>query len=72
VGWGWYAPSPYFYYPAPVMVAPSSPPTYIESVPAQQTPASNDWFYCDNPDGYYPHIKECPGGWRTVPAQPTQ
>ena len=28
------------------------------------------WYYCNNPEGYYPDVQQCPGGWRTVPASP--
>jgi hypothetical protein len=33
-------------------------------------PAQGTWFHCDRPEGYYPYIRNCPGGWRKVPAQP--
>ncbi len=35
-------------------------------VPQQQA----FWYRCARPDGYYPYIKACPGGWHKVPAQP--
>jgi len=28
------------------------------------------WYRCDDPGGYYPHVRECPGGWTAVPATP--
>ena len=28
------------------------------------------WYRCNEPDGYYPYITHCPGGWLQVPAQP--
>ncbi|MCK9608465.1 MAG: hypothetical protein M0R33_18655 [Methylomonas sp.] len=32
----------------------------------QQNPA-NYWHYCPNPEGYYPYVKECPGGcWQIL------
>jgi hypothetical protein len=67
----WYYPPSYYPYP-PVVVAPAAPPVYIEQsqpeAPAQTQP--NDWYYCNNPDGYYPYVKQCPGGWQRIPAQP--
>jgi len=30
----------------------------------QQEPAY--WHFCQDPEGYYPHVKDCPGGWMTV------
>jgi hypothetical protein len=69
----YYPPYPYSY--PPVVVAPSPPPVYIEqSQPAPQmepeSQPTNDWFYCRKPDGYYPYVKQCPGGWQRVPPQP--
>jgi hypothetical protein len=59
---------PRYYYPAPVVVAPASPPVYIEQ--GEAAPSSNSWYYCQNPQGYYPYVKECPGGWQQVSPQP--
>ncbi|HSB71522.1 MAG TPA: hypothetical protein VLT62_19515 [Candidatus Methylomirabilis sp.] len=64
--WGppavWYPP----YYPAPpVVYQPPSPAIQAEP------PAQVYWYYCENPQGYYPYVKECPGGWRQVAPQPT-
>jgi hypothetical protein len=76
----WYPPyyyyPPYYppYYPAVVNV----PPTYYveQGSPAPQAPAAATtlapgyWYYCNGPDGYYPYVKECPGGWQRVSPQP--
>ena len=75
--WGprYYYPPPYYYpyqYP-PVVVVPQSPPVYIErgDAPAAPEPeSSNWWYYCSNPSGYYPYVKQCPGGWQRVAPQP--
>lgn len=61
----WYYPPPY-YAPPPVVVAPASPPVYIQQAPAQ----AGNWYHCRNPEGYYPYVRQCPGGWEAVPAQP--
>lgn len=75
VGWAWHYPSPAYYYPypyyyPPVVVAPSAPPVYIqqqqEPEAAQPQAQPDYWYYCNNPDGYYPYIKQCPGGWQKV------
>jgi hypothetical protein len=63
-----YYPVPYYYYP-PAAVAPASPPAYIEQDNAQAA-ESNYWYYCTNPEGYYPYVKQCPGGWQKVVPQP--
>jgi len=68
-------PYPYPYYP-PVMVAPQSPPVYIEResepqpIPQASAPQENYWYHCNKPEGYYPYIKECPGGWQKVVPEP--
>jgi len=82
-GFGWpyyypYYPSfpyyryyPYYPYP-PAITVPSSPPVYIQrntEQPAPQ-PQSSYWYYCRHPNGYYPYVKECPGGWQQVAPQP--
>ena len=70
----YYPPYPYYY--PPVVAAPAEPTTYIEQgeVQAQAQPAqpSNYWYYCDKPQGYYPYVKQCPGGWQKVSPQPPE
>jgi hypothetical protein len=70
----WRYPDPYYYPPyaypyPPVVVTPAQPPVYIEQQQAQPQ-APSDWFYCRNPEGYYPYVKQCPGGWQRVAPQP--
>ncbi|MFZ6872925.1 hypothetical protein ACO0LF_12750 [Undibacterium sp. Di27W] len=40
-----------------------------QNYPRQQSTTGRDWLYCHQPDGFYPAIKACPGGWQRVPAQ---
>ena len=88
VWWGgpWYPPYYPYYPPAyfPPAPAVSSPPVYIENgagaaqppAAAAEPPASegaNYWYYCRDPEGYYPYVKECNGGnWERVPAEPAK
>lgn len=73
-GYSWHVPPPIYYhsrpyyYPPTVIVRPAEPQVYIErAVPQPQA----YWHYCSNPQGYYPYVKECPGGWQqVVPAPP--
>ena len=60
---GYYYPYYPYYPPAPVIVEPGER-GYIErgSEPARQ----NYWYYCEDPKGYYPYVKACPGGWMKV------
>ena len=65
-----YYPSPFYYPYPPVVVAPAAPPVYIEQTPGASTAQQdNYWYYCDKPEGYYPYVPECAGGWRRVEPQ---
>jgi len=57
---------PHYAEPPPVVVR-EQPPAYI---PPQQpaAPVQNYWYYCQNPQGYYPYVKQCTHQWmRVVP-----
>lgn len=58
------------YYYGPSYVVPSSPPRYIEWGDEEVVPAPAYWYHCAKPEGYYPYVTTCPGGWQRVPAQP--
>lgn len=48
---------------------PANPPS--QSQPPAQSPAPVQyWYHCKSPEGYYPYVKTCPGGWERVPAKP--
>ena len=61
-----YAP---YYSPAPVI---QLPPDEMYAEPAPQQPVEpNYWYFCQAPEGYYPYVNRCPGGWmKVVPAPP--
>ena len=72
-GWGhpgWWEPA-LPYYVAPPVVVQQEPPVYIQQ-PESQPHQPNYWYYCQSPQGYYPYVQQCPGGWMTVvpPATP--
>lgn len=60
---------PYYYNPpAVIAVQPPPPVTYIEQVPqpvVQEHPGGY-WYYCTNPEGYFPYVRECNSGWQQV------
>ena len=67
------------YYPYGAMAGDVSPsPTqYVEQRQDAQAdmgggaaPQVDSWYYCRNPEGYYPYVKACSGGWQKVPARP--
>ncbi len=56
-----------------------TPPEYVPPVetyppPASGVPAANPaaaqplWYYCQDPMGYYPYVRDCNGPWQAVPA----
>jgi hypothetical protein len=75
--WGYY---PYYYPPydpayyAAPPVPPPQAPGYAPSAgaPAQAVgaPPPQYWYYCDNPQGYYPYVQNCGSSWRQVAATP--
>lgn len=69
------------YYQAPTVIIEPAPPVYIEQQPIyieQQVVApdvrpvvqAGSWSYCPDPVGYYPHLRNCPGGWLQIEPQP--
>lgn len=84
-GGGYWGGAPYYwggvpyYYPpygyAPPVVVQPAPQVYIErdpqsGAPVQQQQPSQWWYFCPGANGYYPYVKECPGGWQRVAPQP--
>jgi hypothetical protein len=73
IGAPWY-PYPYYAPPVvvqpspPVVIQPSAPPTYVQ--PPAKAPSESSWYYCESSKGYYPYVKQCPGGWKRVAPQP--
>lgn len=75
LGWWWTVGPSWYWYPAPVYPYPEpyTPPVVIQvpttpaAPPQAQAPM---WYYCAQPEGYYPYVSECPGGWQPVPATP--
>jgi hypothetical protein len=69
----YYAYYPYYpyypyYYPAPTVAVERQPQENANSGRQQQ---SAYWYYCQDPQGYYPYVKSCPGGWMKVVPQTT-
>ena len=46
-------------------------PYYVYLPPVPQ-PQTNYWYYCQDPEGYYPDVEECPDGWQQVVPQPDE
>ena len=58
-------------YPAPIMQV-TPPPIIIQETPMyiQPAQAASNWYFCQSSNTYYPYVKECPEGWKSVPSQP--
>jgi hypothetical protein len=77
LGWWWIVGGVWYFYPEPVYPYPDpyvppvvvAPEAVVPPTPAPP-PVPSNWYWCDSPKGYYPYVPQCPGGWRSVPAQP--
>ena len=39
----------------------------VQPAPAtQRVSEGREWIYCNQPDGFYPVVKDCPSGWRRI------
>ena len=74
LGPGWWGPYYYpsynpYYYPEQPIVIQQQPEVYVQPSPQAAQPIY--WYYCKDPQGYYPYVKECPNGWmKVVPTPP--
>jgi hypothetical protein len=64
-GWWWVVGNAWYFYPTPVYPYPDpyQPPSFA---PPPAPPAN--YYYCNNPAGYYPYVQACNVPWRMVPA----
>lgn len=79
-GWGWggapFGPGAVTvdtlpsYADPPVIV--QQPATEMYAQPAPQPAEQSYWYYCQNPQGYYPYVKQCPSGWMKVVPSPSR
>jgi hypothetical protein len=52
----------YPYYAPPPVIIQQPPPVYVQ--PEQHEDLY--WYYCPEPQGYYPYIQNCETGWMKV------
>jgi hypothetical protein len=72
-GPGWWGGYPYYpYYPSPPVIIQQSPEIYVQPAPQQEDPVY--WYFCKDPQGYYPYVEKCPKGWMKVvpPSTPSK
>ena len=61
--------SPEYYPPAPDAVPDGVyPPPALVPQSTDQQPAQPVWYYCQDPMGYYPYVRDCNSPWQAVPA----
>lgn len=65
----WYFGPPTYYYP-PALIVPTTPPVYIEQGLRQSPASESAWQYCPDTQAYYPFVRQCEGGWQSLPAHP--
>jgi len=68
--WGYPYPYPYYYPPYPAYYAPPAAPPPQAPIQATGAPPQQFWYYCDNPQGYYPYVTDCSSSWRQVTPTP--
>lgn len=70
-GWWWYVDDLWFFYPAPIYPYPTyvGPNDYYDW--SSDFDTENSWYYCQDPQGYYPYVQQCNGPWQPVPPTPT-
>jgi hypothetical protein len=66
----------YYYYPQPVIIQQAPSDIYIQEAPQLAPVPTREpvyWYYCPDPQGYYPYVNQCPKGWmKVVPTPPGQ
>ena len=64
-GWWWVLDGAWYWYPAPIYPYPDPyrPPVVV--APAAPAPGPL-WYYCRNPQGYYPYVATCMVPWEPV------
>lgn len=79
--WFWWPAVPVWYVPPPAyppVVIERGAITYVERGDVADTDdvearePAHWWYWCEDAKKYYPYVKDCPGGWRRVPPQPTR
>jgi len=64
-GWWWGDGLGWTYYPYPYGSNYTPDYGYYDY---SQPYASQSWYYCSDPAGYYPYVTQCNTNWQTVPA----
>ena len=72
--WWWVVDPFWYFYPEPIYPYPTyvPPAIVVQQAPPVPTgmPPAQYWYYCDDPQGYYPYVASCKNAWRGVPVSP--
>ncbi len=64
-GWWWIAAGSWYFYDQPLYPYPG----YVSSYYYDDDSDNGDyWYYCRDPEGYYPYVQYCNVDWEPVPA----
>jgi hypothetical protein len=71
-GYGYYGWPGYPYPYSSTLVIRDRPasPGYLAPPDEPGVPPEQYWYYCSDPDGYYPYVAECNQEWQQVPVTP--
>ena len=53
---------PYGSYAPPPVIIERQPPVYVQPEQSED----NYWYYCRDPEGFYPYVRNCADGWMKV------
>jgi hypothetical protein len=67
-GWWWFTGGGWYFYDQPIYPYPEVISDYGYDDYGSEA-QGNVWYYCDDPQGYYPDVQECGDPWQPVPAQ---
>jgi hypothetical protein len=71
-GWWWVLGDDWYFYPEPIYPYPTYVPPAVVGMQPPPVPSGmppvQSWYFCDNPQGYYPYVASCNGAWHEVPA----
>ncbi len=70
-GWWWFAGGGWFFYPNAIYPYPDYVSDFADYPSDYYGPPGNQtWWYCRNPAGYYPYVRNCMIPWQPVQAAP--
>ncbi len=69
LGWWFVADDFWYFYDAPIYPYPGYVSYYYDDG-YYGDQSDYYWYWCDDPEGYYPYVQECNGPWRPVAPTP--